>query len=137
MNRIQDIKKKAASRSMTKWIGRLEDEFDLEAEGGKPTERMEDIIKQLKQLLDGGDSLEEIGRFIQSKVLTWYRIGALRGAEELRKLLHDNEVLDDDVYDELPEKIEWTKGLRYNGFDGEKHHIPSKKHSIILKTRAG
>ena len=137
MNRIQDIKKKAAFRSMTKWIGRLEDEFDLEAEGGKPTERMEDIIKQLKQLLDGGDSLEEIGRFIQSKVLTWYRIGALRGAEELRKLLHDNEVLDDDVYDELPEKIEWTKGLRYNGFDGEKHHIPSKKHSIILKTRAG
>ena len=136
MNRIQDIKKKAASRSMTKWIGRLEDEFDLEAEGSIPTERMEDIIEQLRQLLDGGDSLEEIDRFVQRKVLTWYRIGAQRGAEELKKLLHDNGVLDDDVYDELPDNIEWTKGLRYNGFDGEKHHIPSKRHSIILKTRA-
>ena len=43
MNRIEDIEKRAASQSMNKWIGRLEEEFDLEAEGSTPTERMEDI----------------------------------------------------------------------------------------------
>ena len=137
MNPIEEIKKQAASQSINKWIERLEEEFDLEAEGDTPTERMEDIIEQLRQLLDGSNSLEEIDRFVQRKVLTFYRKGARRGAIEHEKLLYENGVLDDDVYDELPEKIEWTKGLRYNGFDGEKHHIPSKRHSIILKTRAG
>ena len=136
MNQSEDIEKRAASQSMNKWIGRIEEELDLEAEGSTPTERMEDIIEQLKQLLDGGNSLEEIDQFVQRKVLISYRKGARRGAEELKKLLYENGVLDDDVYDELPEKIEWTKGLRYNGFDGEKHHIPSERHSIILKTRA-
>ena len=124
MNRTEDIKKRAASKSMNKWIGVYEEEFDLEAEGSTPTERMEDIIEQLRQLLDGGDSLEEIDRFVQRKVLTWYRKGALRGAAELVKLLGDH------VYDELPEKIEWAKGLGYYGFDGEKHQISSKRHSI-------
>ena len=137
MNRIEDIEKRAASQSMNKWIGVFEEEFDLEAEGSTPTERIEDIIKQLRQLLDGSNSLEEIDRFVQRKVLTWYRKGARRGAIEHEKLLYENGVLDDHVYDELPEKIEWAKGLRYNGFDGEKHQIPSKRYSIILKTRAG
>lgn len=136
MIRIEDIKKQAASQSMNKWIGKFEKALDLEAEGSIPTKRMEDLIKKLRQLSNGGDSLEEIDRFVQRKVLAWYRIGARRGALELVKLLYEDEVLDDDVYDELPEKIEWTKGLPYNGFDGEKHHIPSKRHSIILKTRA-
>ena len=137
MNQSEEIEKRAASQSMNKWIGRFEEALDLEAEGSTPTERMEDLIKQLRQLLDGGNSLEEIDRFVQRKVLTFYRKGARRGAIEHEKLLYENGVLDDDVYDKLPEKIEWTKGLRYNGFDGEKHHIPSKRHSIILKTRAG
>lgn len=128
MNLNEDIK--AASRSMNKWIGVFEEEFDLEAEGNTPTERMEHLIKQLRQLSDGSESLEEIDRFVQRKVLSWYRKGARRGAAELVKLLYENGVLDDDVYDKLPEKIEWAKGLRYNGFDGEKHQIPSKRHSI-------
>ncbi|MDE0458433.1 MAG: hypothetical protein OXI15_14155 [Chromatiales bacterium] len=81
MNRI--IEKRVASQSMTKWIGVFEEEFDLEAEGSTPTERMKDLIEQLRQLSDGGDSLEEIGRFVQRTVLTWYRKGARRGAAEL------------------------------------------------------
>ena len=129
MNRIEDIKKQAASQSMNKWIGKFKEELDLEVEGNTPTEKMGDIIEQLRQLSNGGDSLEEIDRFVQRKVLTWYRKGALRGAVELVKLLYENGVLDH-VYDKLPEKIEWTKGLGYYGFDGEKHHIPSKRHSI-------
>ena len=130
MNRIEDIEKRARSESMTKWIGVFEEEFDLDAEGSTPTERMNDLIEQLRQLSDDGGSLEEIDRFVQKTVLTWYRKGARRGAAELVKLLYENEVLDDEIYDELPERIEWAKGLRYNGFDGEKHQIPSKNHSI-------
>lgn len=132
MNRIEEIKKRAASKSMNKWIKRFKEELDLEAEGNTPTERMEDLLKQLRQPSNGDDSLEEIDRFIQKKVLTWYRKGARRGALELVKLLYENGVLDDHVYDKLPEKIEWAIGLRYNGFDGEKHQIPSKRYSISL-----
>ena len=129
MNRIEEIKKRAASKSMNKWIKRFKEELDLEAEGNTPTERMEDLLKQLRQPSNGDDSLEEIDRFIQKKVLTWYRKGARRGAVELVKLLYENGVLDD-VYDELPEKIEWTIDLRYIGFDKKKHQIPSKRYSI-------
>ena len=87
MNQSEDIKKRVASKSMNKWIEVFEEEVDLEAEGSTPTERMEDLIEQLRQRSDGGDSLEEIDRFFQRTVLTWYRIGARRGAAELVKLL--------------------------------------------------
>ena len=132
MKQYQDIETWVASRSMTKWIRRFKKELDLEAKGSTPTERMEDLIKQLKQLSNGGDSLEEIDRFVQKKVLAWYRKGARRGAVEIVKLLYENGVLDDHDYDKLPEKIEWAKGLRYNGFNGEKHQIPSKRYSILF-----
>lgn len=127
MIRIEDIKKRAASKSMNKWIGKFEEELALEAGGNTPTERMEDLIKRLKQLSNGDDLLEKIDRFVQERVIVWYRTGARRGAVELVKLLYEKGVLDDH---ELSEKIEWAKGLRYNGFDGEKHHIPSKRYSI-------
>ena len=130
MIRIEDIEKRARSQSMNKWIGVIQEEFDLEVEGSTPTERMKDLIEQLRQLSDDDGSLEEIDRFVQRAILTWYRKGARRGAAELVKLLYDKGVLDDEVYDELPEKIEWDKGLRYNGFDGVKRRIPSKNHSI-------
>lgn len=70
VNQSEDIEKRAASQSMNKWIGRFKQELDLEAEGSTPTERMEDIIEQLRQLSNGDDSLEEIDRFVQRKVLT-------------------------------------------------------------------
>ena len=130
MNRIEDIEKRARSQSMNKWIRVIQEEFDLEVEGSTPTERMKDLIEQLRQLSDDDGSLEEIDRFVQKAILTWYRKGARRGAAELVKLLYENGVLDDEIYDELPERIEWAKGLRYNGFDGEKHRIPSKNHSV-------
>ena len=47
---------------MNKWIKRFKEALDLEAEGNTPTERMEDLLKQLRQLSDGGDSLEGIAR---------------------------------------------------------------------------
>lgn len=48
MKNIQQIQKEARSESMNKWIGRLESETEFDAEGSSPTERMEDIIAQIK-----------------------------------------------------------------------------------------
>ena len=129
MNRIEDIEKRARSESMTKWIGVFEEEFDLDAEGSAPTERMNDLINQLHDLLDDGGSLKEIDRFVRKAIVSWYRIGARRGAAELVNLLYKDGVLDDKVYD-LPDKIEWTKRLKYVRFDGEKSRIPAKRHTI-------
>ena len=44
---IDDIKAQARSESMNKWIGVFEEEFSIKAEGRRPTERMEDVIRQL------------------------------------------------------------------------------------------
>ena len=46
------------------------------------------------------------------------------------KILYEEGVLNEDIHNELPEKIEWPKGLKYVGFDGKRHRIRKKKHSI-------
>ncbi|MFW5410880.1 hypothetical protein B7L51_019965 [Pectobacterium brasiliense] len=64
---LDKIKMEARSESMTKWIGRIEEETDLVTEGGTPTEKMEDLIVKLKRAIDSGCNYNEsINQLIQS-----------------------------------------------------------------------
>jgi hypothetical protein len=122
----KDIEKRARSESMNKWIGVFKEEFDIEAEGDTPTERMRQVIEQLRQLAEGAESIEQMQAFIRKKITKWYRIGARRGALELALFLKEKGVLNDE---DLPERITWKKGLTYIGFDGEKKRLKEKEYS--------
>ena len=46
---IDQIKKKAASKAIGRWVREFEDEFDLKAKGSYPTQRMKSIIRKLRK----------------------------------------------------------------------------------------
>ena len=130
--RHEDIEKKAASRSMNKWISVFEEEFDIDPEGERPTERMRSVIEQLQLRLEELHSAEEFDNFMKKTVTKWYRIGARRGAAEAIKKLHEMAIISDDDYESLPETLEWKKKLRYTGFDGKNKNIRRRRYSIDL-----
>jgi hypothetical protein len=130
----KNIEAKARSGSMLKWIGVFKEQFDLETEDGTPTEQMDDVIEQLNDLLsETPELLEEVDRFMRKTIIAWYKIGARRGIAEFINQLDETGLLDDDTFEVLPEKIEWSKALKYNSFDGDKKRIPSKKYKITIK----
>lgn len=64
---IDQIKKEARSESMNKWISRIEEETDITSDGESPTERMEDLIEQIKLAIDSGANLDDsINKLIKS-----------------------------------------------------------------------
>jgi len=130
MKSIDDIKKEARSQSMTKWIGIIEEELDLEAEGDSPTKKMRHLIQQLQEITNDTETAEELEKFIKRLVITWYKIGARRGAAELVNLLYEKEILKDEIYEKLPEKIKWKKGLTYKSLDGKRKRIRLKKYAV-------
>ena len=129
MNR-EDIEKRAASRSMNKWIGVLENELDVEPDGSRPTERMKSAIEQLRSRLEDSQSADDIEVYVRDLVLKWYRIGARRGAAEVIRELCELKIVTEDDYGALPETIAWKKKLRYTGLDGERKKIRRQKYSI-------
>ena len=46
---IDEIKKKAASKAINRWVREFENEFDLKAKGNFPTQRMKSIIRSLRK----------------------------------------------------------------------------------------
>ena len=48
---VRKIQTEAASKAINKWVGQFEDEFDIQADKGKPTIRMKSIIRKLKKKL--------------------------------------------------------------------------------------
>lgn len=123
---------KLHSESVNKWTREIEDRFDLEADGVTPTERMEDALGQLEQIIASGGSPEKLRDFIKRSVIEWYKIGAKRGAAELLKDLMWYEILPDDIKkleSELDEPIShndsllWNTVLRYKKHNSEFNRV--------------
>lgn len=73
---INRVKIEARSESMTKWAGRLEDEFNLDQVGGSPTERMEGVINQIKDRLQLSP---QDAMTLNTLIASAYNIGAQNG----------------------------------------------------------
>lgn len=121
-------KAKHHSMSVNKWRKEIEERFDLEADGDTPTEKMEDTLDQIEDLLDGNLSPDEVNRYIKKVVVRWYKIGAVRGAAELLKDLSWYEILPDDLSklkNKLREPLEnddflfWKSSLKYKVVNGD------------------
>lgn len=98
MKNIQQIQKEARSESMNKWIGRLEHETEFDAEGSSPTERMEDIIAQIKAAVRQSDVEAPINELIAKAFEKGVQAGFARaltkfckGAITSRKVPNENE----------------------------------------------
>ncbi|WIH28877.1 hypothetical protein [Photobacterium damselae] len=64
---LNQLLKEARSESMNKWIGIIQDETEILSAGETPTEKMTDLIKQIKLVIDlGGNPDESINDLIQS-----------------------------------------------------------------------
>ena len=121
-------KAKHHSMSVNKWRKEIEERFDVEADGDTPTEKMEDALDQIEDLLNSNLSPDEINRYIKKVVVRWYKIGAVRGAAELLKDLVWYEILPEEL-SELKEKLNepienddflfWKSNLKYKVVDGE------------------
>jgi len=93
------------SQSINKWTKEIEDRFEIDAEGTTPTDRINDALDQLEEIIASGGTKEELRSFIKTSVIKWYKIGAKRGAAELLKDLMWYEVLPDDI-EELKNSLE-------------------------------
>lgn len=130
---------KLHSESINKWTGEIEDRFDIEAFGDTPTERMENALDQLDALVGSSVSHEKLRSFVRKTVLTWYRVGARRGAAEMLKDLMWYGVLPDDI-DDLEAQLEeplsnddslvWNTLLRY-----KKHNDEDGKTRATVKVK--
>lgn len=121
-------KAKHHSMSVNKWRKEIEERFDVEADGDTPTEKMEDALDQIEDLLNSNLAPDEINRYIKKVVVRWYKIGAVRGAAELLKDLAWYEILPEEI-SELKEKLDeplenddflfWKSNLKYKVVDGK------------------
>ncbi|MFE8725502.1 hypothetical protein [Aeromonas hydrophila] len=102
MKSINQIKKEARSESMNKWIGRLEDELDFQSYGQTPTERMENIIEQIKERIPEVDFefAEELDQLITSA----YFVGAHAGFSRALKRVGDGSI----TTRKVPNEDRWT-----------------------------
>lgn len=82
----RNIKIKAHSQSINKVVSRFEGEFDLEAEGSKPTERLESIIEKIK------NKHSDINNEINELLLEAYSIGTRSGFERALCRLQDGKI---------------------------------------------
>ena len=121
-------KAKHHSMSVNKWRKEIEERFDVEADGDTPSEKMEDTLDQIEDLLESNLSIDEVNRFIKRVVVRWYKIGAIRGAAELLKDLAWYEILPDDISelrDKLKEPLDnddflfWKSNLKYKVVGGD------------------
>ena len=123
---------KLHSESVNKWTKEIEDRFVIEASGETPTQRIEDALDQLEAIISSGGSHEELRNFVRNSVITWYKVGAKRGAAEMLKDLMWYEILPDDI-NKLKEKLNeplsnsdsllWNTLLRYKKHDNENGKI--------------
>jgi hypothetical protein len=125
-------KAKHHSMSINKWRKEIEERFDVEADGDTPTDKMEDALDQVEDLLNSNLSPEEINRYIKKIVVRWYKIGAVRGAAELLKDLAWYELLPEgitELQEELSEPLEnddflfWKSSLKYKAVGGEQKRV--------------
>lgn len=137
---------KLHSESVNKWSAIIADRFDVENFGGTPTERMESVLNQLEERIANQVSADDLRAFVQETVLTWYKVGAKRGAAEMLKDLMWYDILPDNL-EELKKKLNqplsnndsllWNTSLKYkeHNNDGEsiKAGIKVTYKSIIEK----
>ena len=135
-------KAKHHSISINKWRKEIKERFDVKAEGYTPTEKMEDALDQVEELLNSNLTPEEINQYIKKIVVMWYKIGALRGAAEMLNNLVWYEILPESIT-ELTQKLSepivnddflfWKARLKYKAIGGEKK--TSKKDFSISYSR--
>ena len=93
----RNIKIKAHSQSINKVVSRFEGEFDLQAEGSKPTERLESIIEKIK------NKHSDINNEVDELLLEAYSIGAQAGFDRALCRFQDGKIYSKKVRD----KGEW------------------------------
>lgn len=93
--------KEARSESMTKWIGRLEEETEIVSSGGTPTERMEDLIEKIKLAIEVGGSLDvSINQLVQSS----YKQGVQDGFSKALSKFQNGSI----TTRKVPKELSWT-----------------------------
>ena len=118
--------------SVNKWRKEIEERFELDADGDTPAEKMEDALDQIEDLIESNLSAKEINRYIKRVVMSWYKIGAVRGAAELLKDLSWYEIIPGNI-SELRETLKeplsnedflfWKASLKYKTVDGETKRV--------------
>lgn len=119
---------KLHSQSLNKWSAIIADRFDVENFGGTPTECMESVLNQLEKRIANQVSADDLRAFVQETVLTWYKVGAKRGAAEMLKDLMWYDILPDNL-EELKKKLNqplsnndsllWNTSLQYKEHNDE------------------
>ncbi|MCC2608011.1 hypothetical protein [Planctobacterium marinum] len=120
---VRDIKIKAHSQSVNKVVSRFENEFQLKANGGKPTEKLQSIIEQIKEKMPG------INNEIDDLILEAYAIGAQSGFDRALSRFQDGKIRARKVANES----EWTlfsSSKKYQITD----ELPSAKDETIKAT---
>lgn len=95
---INNIKIQAHSQSINKVVSRFESEFDVQAEGAKPTEKLESLIAELKRKCSG--SSEDINALIVEA----FSMGAQSGFDRALARFQDGKI----TSKKARNKNEWT-----------------------------
>lgn len=82
----RNIKIKAHSQSINKVVSRFEGEFDVKADGVKPTEKLESIITQMKE------KHSDLNLDIDALILEAYSIGAQSGFDRALARFQDGKI---------------------------------------------
>lgn len=86
---IKNIEIRAKSESMTRWIKRLEEEFNVEADGDTPTVRMESVISKIKQEL--GIDIEQASA-LNCLIASAFNVGAQEGFKRALQRVEDGKI---------------------------------------------
>lgn len=134
---------KLHSQSLNKWSAIIADRFDVENFGGTPTECMESVLSQLEKRIANQVSADDLRAFVQETVLTWYKVGAKRGAAEMLKDLMWYDILPDNL-EELKKKLNqplsnsdalsWSMSLQHKKHNGESESIFKASIRITYKS---
>jgi len=130
MNQKEKDQIKGSCQSMNKWIGVIEEKFELDTWGDTPTEKMNNVLGQLSDLVHKPEDIDEINSFTQKTVKSWYKVGVRRGAALIIKELLEASVIEESDLEFISKEISWKKGLNYKTFTGEKEKISSQSFKI-------
>jgi hypothetical protein len=79
-NSSNNLWKEACSTSMNKWIGIIEDETDIISFGANPTQKMNDLISQIKLAIEAGEDIDNsINELIQDSFDKGVQSGFAKG----------------------------------------------------------
>lgn len=87
--KLNDVRAEASSKSINKITCRIEEDFDLEAVGSKPSERFENVYSQMKEKYIDKDFLEEVDQLVELA----YQRGVNQGFARALKRFMDGKIL--------------------------------------------